>query len=180
MGELVHVVVLFLIFLRNLHTDFQSGYGSLHSHQQCTSGPFFPHPYHQHLLFLAFIITAILTEMRWHHIVVFTCKSLIMNDAEHLLMYQLPLCLLWKNVCSPLLPHCLIGAFVLLLRHMSSLHILDINPLLYTWFAGTFSCFIDRLSILLMISFAMQKLFNLPFVYFCFCLPEETYLERCC
>lgn len=63
--------------------------------------------------------------------VVFTCESLIINDVEHLFMCQLPLCLLWKNVCSPPLPHCLTGVFVLLLRYMSSFHILDINPLLY-------------------------------------------------
>lgn len=29
-----HTVALFLIFLKNLHTDFSNGYTSLHAHQQ--------------------------------------------------------------------------------------------------------------------------------------------------
>ena len=65
-------------FKRNHHTVVLIGCINLHSHEKCKSVTFYPYPL-QHLLFVDFLMRAILTVVRLYLIVVLIYISLIMK-----------------------------------------------------------------------------------------------------
>jgi hypothetical protein len=116
-------------FLGSLHTVFQTGCTSLHSHQQCMRAPFSLHPC-QHLLFV------VLTGVRWNLGVVLVCIFFMARDDEHYFMcfffyYYLAM---WGSSFEKVLftsfAHFFIGSLISLeFCFLSSLYILVISPL---------------------------------------------------
>jgi hypothetical protein len=97
-------------FLRSLQIFFQSGYTSLHSHQQQIRVPFSPRPC-QHLLLVVFLMMAILLGVRWNLSVALICISFMARDGEHFFVFYLPFGFL------PLNKFCLVQLPISLLVH---------------------------------------------------------------
>ena len=88
-GLLEHMPTLILVFW-GTSILFSIATTPIYIPHQCST-PFSPHPL-QHLLFVDFSKTAILTGVRWYLIVVVICISLIIRDIEHLFMSLLDIC----------------------------------------------------------------------------------------
>ena len=85
-----HMLTLFLIFLRNLHTV-------LHQFTFPTAGQTFLHP-QQYLLLVVFLVIVIVTDVRLYFLVVLICISLIISGNEHLFMSFLVICIFFRKM----------------------------------------------------------------------------------
>ena len=156
-------------FLRNFRTVVNNGCNDLHSCKQCARVPSSPHPCQN--LSSIFLIMAILTSVRWYFTVVLICIFLMIRNVEYLFIcFGLLYVFFWEmSICvpCPFFNWVILFCFVLLLGCLSSLYILDINPLSDRWFANIFPYSVGWLFSLFIFSFTCRR-----FLVWCSC----TYL----
>ena len=80
--QLDHTVVLFLVFEETPWMFSTVAAPTVYERS------FSPHP-HQQLLFADFLMTAILTYLRWYGNVVLICDSLMVRDVKHFFIWHL-------------------------------------------------------------------------------------------
>ena len=155
-------------FLRNLHTVLHSSCTNLYTHQQCKGLPFSLHPLQHSLLVDFFLLITILTGVRWNLVVVLVCISLIMNGVEHPFMFLLAIFTssLEKCLMSYLPPMFLTALFVFFWYWAAWAVCIFWRYIFLSISVNCFACryFFSILRVvffLFMVSFAVQKLFNL-------------------
>ena len=94
--SLDHLIVLFLIFLSNLQNIFHSDCTNLIPTNSVQGFPSLQVLSNTGFLFL---ITAILTGVRWQVIVVLICISPKVSDAQHIFIYLLAICMSSSGKC---------------------------------------------------------------------------------
>ena len=100
-------------------------------------------------------MTDFLAGMRLYITEVFISISL--SISEHLFIYLWPFGYFWKNIYPVYLPI----AINFLVIEMYALYILNINVSFHVWFAIFFSYTVGYIFILLIVSFAVEKLLGL-------------------
>ena len=112
-----HMVVhCFFIFLRNLHTLFLIAVPVYILTNSVLSFPF--SPFSENLLFVVFLMIAILTGGRSFLMVALICLSVMFNDVQHLFTCLLVMCVTSSKIYAPQIfsgSTDILGLFVLIL-----------------------------------------------------------------